>query len=352
MKRTILSCAIVAALAISCAEKQQGESYHIVGSAKSELEGSTIYLSELHNKVKLDSAVVAGGKFELKGTFATPAIFTLHDGGEGVVVTTGDMAEVTIAEQTAVVQNSVTDAIHAIAKELYDVQMDYRKFYSENREDINAVMAKREQVNEIMASIHSKYLAENADNLAGAYSVMRQIIDTETLEQVDSLIALAPLAANLRTVVTNRQNKVQALKTAEGEPFVDFSCTDMEGNPVKLSDYVGKGSYVLVDFWASWCGPCRAEMPNLKAAYESHKEDGLVLLGVNVWDSKEACVKAITEEDMTWPILYASDDKTATESYGIMGIPTIILFSPDGIIVDRMVRGAKIKLLTDSIFEK
>ena len=98
---------------------------------------------------------------------------------------------------------------------------------------------------------------------------------------------------------------------------------------------------VLVDFWASWCGPCKAEMPNLKNVYEKYKGDQFELVGVAVWDKREDTEKAISELGITWPVIY--DAQTLpTDIYGINGIPHIILFGPDGTILARELRGEEI----------
>ncbi len=128
--------------------------------------------------------------------------------------------------------------------------------------------------------------------------------------------------------------------TSEGKPFAVFSA-EYEGQETKLSDYVGKGQYVLVDFWASWCGPCKAEIPNLINVYNKYKEKGLVVLGVATWDEPKNTQKAIEELGIPYPQMMNAQ-KAGSDAYGIQGIPQIILFGPDGTILKRDLRGAAI----------
>ena len=132
--------------------------------------------------------------------------------------------------------------------------------------------------------------------------------------------------------------------------FQDFE-VEYEGKTSRLSDYVGKGQYVLVDFWASWCGPCRGEIPNLKAAHEKYQDKGLVVLGVAAWDEPEDTKKAIEEDGITYPQILNSQD-AGTNVYGIKGIPHIILFAPDGKVVKRGLRGAAIEVELSKIYNK
>ena len=117
----------------------------------------------------------------------------------------------------------------------------------------------------------------------------------------------------------------------------------------KLSDYVGKGKYVLVDFWASWCGPCKGEIPNLIELQNKFGGEKFMVLGVNVWDEEAAFKAALEEEGITYPqiVIPQNNKDNATELYGIQGIPQIILFGPDGTIVQRDLRGQAMKDLVE-----
>ena len=149
------------------------------------------------------------------------------------------------------------------------------------------------------------------------------------------------------TKMVERLRRVEA--TQAGAQFVDFEGVDDANKAVRLSDYVGKGHYVLVDFWASWCGPCRREIAHLKKVRDTYTDKGLVILGTVVWDEMEDHLKAMKELEITWPQIFNKTE--ATELYGIAGIPQIILFDPTGKIVARDLRGEEINKLLDKALQ-
>ena len=134
--------------------------------------------------------------------------------------------------------------------------------------------------------------------------------------------------------------------TKAGQPFVDFTIVqdpdNAEASTVKLSDYAGKGKYLLVDFWASWCGPCKAEIPNIKAVYDKYAGEDFDVLSVAVWDKPADTARAAAELGITWNQIVNAQE-IPTDLYGIEGIPHIILIGPDGIILNRDLRGEEIE---------
>ncbi len=138
------------------------------------------------------------------------------------------------------------------------------------------------------------------------------------------------------------QQKLEGTRASRpGKMFIDFEA-EYDGNVQHFSDYVGKGKYIIADFWASWCGPCRGEIPGLINVYNTYKGDDFDVVGVATWDDPAATLQAIEELGIPYPQILNAQ-RAGSDAYNIEGIPEIILFGPDGTILKRGLRGDAIE---------
>lgn len=172
----------------------------------------------------------------------------------------------------------------------------------------------------------------NLDNPIGYFLFMQDAYQ-KTLPELDEALNAHPQLANYERVQKLRQSMLNKEETSVGHPYKDFEVV-YNDSTYRLSNYVGNGNYLLVDFWASWCGPCIRETKVIKELYNEYNGKGLEFLGVAVWDEPENTLQAIEQHELPWQQIINAQ-YIPTDIYGIPAIPCIILIDPEGNIVSR-----------------
>ena len=342
-------------LAVSCA---QGVKYDVTGINAP--DGAAVYLEDQLTSERIDSAVVSEGTFRMKGRAEKDAF--LQVGIDGLdwwfmFFNDGTPVQVNPADST-LTGSELNDKLTECDKRNTAAYGEYNRFLeafeSLPEEEQGARM--QEFIPQYRAAI-GKYrdfylgmIEENMDNLIPVAFIksVPSLAGEEKFNELlssDAPFAKHPYVLDLKRRIEEseaKQKEIEEKKQAiVGQKFLDLEEPDVDGNMHKLSEYVGQGKWVLVDFWASWCGPCKAEMPNVVNAYKKYHDKGFDVVGLSFDQKKEPWVKAITEWEMPW--IHLSDikywDTVAREVYNVNSIPDNLLIDPEGTIVARGLRG-------------
>lgn len=354
---TLLGFQLMAAATIMAADVN----YKVTGELPASFNGCKIFINQYQGRsiVALDSAVVAEGKFAMSGKMAEPSVCTLSakdtegKGHYAPIVIEDTPAMVSFADNKFVVKggrrNQALDFFTTKVQPLNDVP-NAKELVKEYR-DSTTTQTRREEIEKMFNDAQEKFgkaakdfVKENTDNIVGAY-IFTNIYNEYENEEVDALMAQAGDEFKNNGTVKHIVEILDKSKLrAVGRKYTDFAQPDKDGNMHKLSEYVSKNKYLLVDFWASWCGPCRAEMPNVKAAYEKYHAKGFEVLGVSLDNNKDKWLNAIETLGLPWQHL--SDLKgwecEASGMYGVQGIPCTMLIAQDGTIVATDLRGEEL----------
>ena len=335
--------------------------YRIDGIAPADANGQWVYLYKPSGQGASDSVQIANGRFTLERAVAEdgliahlviPRSYNLSFIPEEGIIK-ADLAAI------AATGTALNDLHAQKAKAREALETETRGRLKAIRADKNLDdKAKEEAQEKIVNEFYGKIkplaeadLKEHPNDAIGLIA-LQNLLGMEDVNVAKAEALLQQAGDRLRaeesiTKMVTRLRRVEA--TQAGAQFVDFEGVDDANKAVRLSDYVGKGHYVLVDFWASWCGPCRREIGHLKKVRDAYTDKGLVILGTVVWDEMEDHLKAMKELEITWPQIFNKTE--ATELYGISGIPQIILFDPAGKIVARDLRGEEINKLLDKALQ-
>lgn len=354
--KTFLWMATAGVLALaSCQNKP---SYTINGTIADVADGEMVYLQNFVDgqMVNLDSAVVKGGAFQFKGdadTIATSRVVSYAPKGisSPVFLEAGTITLELNNELSKVAGTVCNDVYQKFIEEFYAINKEMRSLYEQSQNDSlsedqrKAAEAQLEEKDSLSREIILNTISSNITNVAGV-QLLTRFSSSFSPEQIQPLVDQIPasIAVNVEGVTELKEQLATLAKTAVGQKYIDFTMNTPEGESVKLSDFIGKNKYTLIDFWASWCGPCRAEMPNVVAAYNKYKAKGFGIVGVSLDRDAEAWKQAIKDLKITWPQM--SDlkfwDCEGAKLYGVRAIPATVLVDQEGTIVARDLRGEDI----------
>lgn len=255
---------------------------------------------------------------------------------------------------------SPEERIKAYEQEHEAMLTEYRAMMDSLSSDYAAAEAYYNDFVQKYIDFNLKAAKKNSDNEVAIQVLMnlRGLISDEQSQQI--IYAMSPEMLENEQVIALKEGLDARLATAEGKMFVDFTVNSVVGQTrsippqpvygeVKLSDYVGKGKYILLDFWSPWCGPCRREMPNIKAVYDKYKGEQFDVVSIAVWEREpvEVTIETAAKLGMDWNQINNGQREPA-QLYGVEGIPHLILFGPDGTILKRGFHGAEIDQVVSS----
>ena len=337
--------------------------YTVNGISKD--NGMEIYLMDRLTRQPLDTAIVADGKFSFSGQAEKDALMAvLSKNSDWATLFFNDGTPINVNLNDSTLKGSPMNERFVA----YDLDINVpqgvlmRKIQSMSQQERESkALELSAQLMAIMTSMSQKvekiFKEESSTPIPAAF--IEEYLQFNGMEKLDSLLKEKPAYANHPLVkdkmkeISQRMAQENAKTAFIGQQFTDLEEADVDGNMHKLSEYVGKGRWVLVDFWASWCGPCRQEMPNVVAAYEKYHEKGFDIVGLSFDNKKEPWVKAIADLKMPW--VHLSDLKgwqtVASGVYRVNSIPDNLLIDPQGKIVARGLRAAGLHAKLQEIFD-
>ena len=360
MKKTIITAlfALVCMPAL-CQDANQVKEYNISGIVPEGISKVYLYKTEgLTNRVNLDSATVAEGRFAMHGTRTAYDLLSVgFDGAHSIMFfVDGDSLTVDFTSGTL---------IGSPLNQKFQVCMAEDNLYSENFYRLYMAMKKatsdtekrnyEQQIaanNEAMNDYSRRMVHENRDNVIAAY-YLNSVSAYMDFDELSEIVDSSAYYYN-HPLMNEAKKQLKTLRLRQiGKPLADATLSTPDGQNHKLSEWCGQGNYVLIDFWASWCRPCRMEMPNVIQNYERFRDCGFQVLAVSIDDKKSAWIRGI--KDFGTPFIQLSELKgrrsELAATYGITTIPANLLIDPHGTIIAADLRGKSLTRKLESIFK-
>ena len=363
MKKLIVFClaSLVTALCFAADVK-----YVVKGSGAK--DGTVVYLVDKITAEPINSAVVSRGTFQMKGKAPKDAFLAVQADGSGwqcLFFNDGTTVNVNLTDSTVTgspLNTLLTECDKKTSKATAKFEALSEEISKLPREKQMSKMMPLLAATREMVEGYLNVIDENMDNLIPV-AFVEAIPSLVSQAKFDELLASGkpfaqhPYVLAIKRSMDESAAQQQAAKERKqafiGKRFQDLEMADPQGKVHKLSEYVGKGKWVLVDFWASWCGPCKNEMPNVADVYKKYHAKGFDIVGLSFDRDKDPWVKAITDWNMPW--IHLSDLKywksVAASVYSVNAIPDNLLIDPDGNIVARGLRGQALQQKLAEIFQ-
>lgn len=359
MKKILSLLIVIAAVFSSCEDKN---TYTVDGNFNStDYDGKLVYLQKATDLPPngeiaiLDSATVKDGKFSFKALAGDKPEIRFISLGKMSEMSAPDPERPTVAtfiaepgkieitiDKTALTVkgtplNDKFNKVHEYSNQMVTLykEANEKGRTPELEEKLKAMYTQ-------MQAENVNFAKENMQSPAGQFIFITSIRSLER-DQVKELIALSDTSFQNRTEIKEIIDMIASQEAAEAavlnKPVQDGKLQDQKGKPVSLSAYTGKGKVVLLDFWASWCAPCKKEFPNLKNLYAQYKDKGLEIVAVSIDEDRNEWQKAIQENQLPWIQLVDDAEGTVATAFGVQSIPYTLLLDKNGNVIAINPRG-------------